>query len=385
MKRLLGTSLLIRLVNDTGVQIFFPFLAVIAAGTGFTLTQMGILLTIRSLLGLSSPIFGNIADNIGFRKLMALGLTLSAIASISFTFVRESFGAAIVVIVISGMGLALFTPLLQAYVSAQLPWDKRSRGMGILEYAWALSGIIGLAAAGWLIDAFDWRMPFWIIGGILFVGAFVFINMPEMPRAEVKVTTPRANFFDLGPNARSAWTVITCKFLMMFAALQIYIAHGAWLGAEYGLTATQLGQVALMLGIADIIGSGIVSLLGDRMGKRNSMIYGMALCGIALILLPIIGVRLVPALVILFIVRNLFEFSIVSNLSLASEQVPDQRGKMMTLVAAMSTGGTAVAGITGPWLYQNYGVGALVIPSAVAVFLAFFLYLLVVNERAEHI
>ncbi len=382
MKRLLSTSLIVRLVNDTGVQIFFPFLAVIAAGTGFSLTQMGILLTIRSLLGLTSPVFGNIADNIGFRKLMALGLMLSAIASISFTFVKGSFAAAIIVIIISGLGLALFTPLLQAYVSAQLPWDKRSRGIGILEYAWALSGIIGLAAAGWLIDAFDWRMPFWLIGGILVIGALVFLNMPEMPRDETIERPQRDNFFDLGANARSAWAVIICKFLMMFAALQIYIAHGAWLGAEYGLSATQLGQVALMLGIADIIGSGLVSWLGDRMGKRNSMIYGMALSAISLVLLPILGVQLIPALIILFIVRNIFEFSIVSNLSLASEQVPDQRGKMMTLVAAFSTGGTAIAGITGPWLYQNYGVGALVIPSAIAVSIAFCLYLFVINERA---
>ncbi len=383
IKRLIGTSLAVRFVTDTGVQIFFPFLAVIALGTDFSIAQVGSLVTIRSLMGLTSPIFGDFGDKYGFRKLMSLGLLLTAIASVLFTFTSGNFGFAILIVAIMGVGNALFIPLLQAYISAQLTWEQRSRGIGILEYAWALSGIIGLAVAGRIIDVFDWRAPFWIIGGLLLCGAFIFLRMPETPKANAAAAAPNTSFFQLGANANSAWAVIVGKFFLMFASMQIYITYGAWLGSEYGLSATQLGRVALLLGIADIIGSGVVSIAGDRMGKRNSMIYSMVLIFVCLCAMPFVGIALIPALAILFVMRNIFEFSIVSTLSLASEQVPAQRGKVMTLVSAASTTGIGLAGITGPFLYQTYGIATLVVPSAISVLISLGLYSYFVNERGE--
>ena len=65
--------------------------------------------------------------------------------------------------------------------------------------------------------------------------------------------------------------------------------------------------------------------------------------------------------------RGFFEFGSVSQISLLSEQVPEQRGKMMSLGSAFVMVSGALANITGPWLYVSYGVTGLCIVSAIAL------------------
>ena len=43
---------------------------------------------------------------------------------------------------LAGLGIGIFVPNLQAYVSGKLPYTLRARGLGMIEYSWALTGII---------------------------------------------------------------------------------------------------------------------------------------------------------------------------------------------------------------------------------------------------
>jgi predicted MFS family arabinose efflux permease len=63
-----------------------------------------------------------------------------------------------------------------------------------------------------------------------------------------------------------------------------------------------------------------------------------------------------------------------------SEQAPAQRGKAMTLGAAVSLVSATVAGFSGPWLLVHVGVAGLAWLSAAAVAVALVLVLLVVRE-----
>ena len=53
--RLLALALLTRLFTDTSLQIFFPFLPILAAGLGTTPIVLGRLLSVQSALGLLLP------------------------------------------------------------------------------------------------------------------------------------------------------------------------------------------------------------------------------------------------------------------------------------------------------------------------------------------
>lgn len=395
---LIASSILVRLVVDTGVQLFNPFLAQIAQGLNTNVVVLGQMVGLRSAMGLSSPIFGALADKHGFRLIMRIGLLLSGLGALTIGF-SNHLGSAALGMMAWGIGVAMFVPTLQAYVSAQLPYEKRARGIGMLEYSWALAGIVGLFTMGQLMAAVGWRAPFWVLGGGMLIAGLAFGLLPSARsdgtavsvrdvEASASVAAPTAlwgrvrRFFAFGENARSAYATIFAGALFFIAAMQIMISHGAWLTAEYGLGPAQLGSVALVLGLADLCGSGLVSLITDRLGKRRSVLLGSAGATVGFALLPFFNTTLTLAVLGLAAARFCFEFAVVSNISLLSEQVPSQRGKVMTLGAAFNLLGVTLAGVLGPWLYVSLGLGGLSGVSVLLATLSIGIVLSRVRERA---
>jgi len=364
--QLLGASIVTRLAVDTTAQLFNPFLAVIAVGLGLDVLTLGRLVSLRSAMGMSAPLFGSAADRYGYRRVMRLGLLLAA-AGMFFTGSGGGLASVVAGMVLTGVGLSAFVPTLQAYMSARLPYHQRARGIGILEYSWALAGIVGLFAMGFLFERVGWRAPFFVLGAGMLVGWMLFAFFPSARAGEPVQRSGMSGFslarlrvfFDLGPNRRSAYTVIFAASLLFFAQLHVLIAHGAWLEAEYGLGPALLGSVALVEGLADLCGSVLVSLITDRVGKKRSVQAGMVGALLVYAALPFVNVGLWPVIGALVLMRFSFEFGIVANISLASEQAPNRRGKVMALAAAVNLLGATITGFTGPWAYTQFGVWGL--------------------------
>jgi len=291
---------------------------------------------------------------------------------------------------LSGLGIFGFVPTLQAYLSARLPVNRRARGLGILEYAWAISGIFGLYAIGLLIEATSWRIPFYILGAGLLVSALLYGFFPgagQTQRDVPALTRPSwqmvRTFFTLGRNRASAGANLVVNSLLMFSSMHLFLSYGRWLENEYGFSAAQLGTVALLLGILDLCGSVLVSWMVDGFGRRRSVFSGLMLMLAGVILLPLMNGSLLPALAALGIVRFAFEFALVSNISLLSEQVPSQRGKVLTLGASAALLGSAVAGWTGPWGYEQAGIWGLALLPMITLSAALLLVGLRVNDGGE--
>ena len=77
-RHLLAACIATRLVVDTSIQLFFSFLQVIALGMGLNVVVLGRMLSLRSAVGLSAPLFGSAADRYGYLRVMRLALVLCA-------------------------------------------------------------------------------------------------------------------------------------------------------------------------------------------------------------------------------------------------------------------------------------------------------------------
>ncbi|KAA3659451.1 MAG: MFS transporter, partial [Chloroflexi bacterium] len=187
-------------------------------------------------------------------------------------------------------------------------------------------------------------------------------------------------FFDLGENGRSACASLFSQGFIMFSAMHLFINYGSWLKNDYQFTPSQLGQIALILGIADLSASVIVSMFTDRFGKRRSVLWGTSIGTIGFAVLPFMNSGVETAVIGLLIVRFAFEFSVVSNLAVMSEQVPTQRGKMMTLSAATALLGSTLAGFTGPLAYAKIGLWGLGIIPAITLGITVVMILYFVKE-----
>lgn len=390
VNRLIGIGLITRLLTDTGIQIFFPFLPTIAAGLNVSTIAMGRLVSLRSSTGLLAPLFGMLADRKGYRFTMRLGLLTGAVGY-GLIAISSNLWMAAIGMLLAGVGTFSFVPTIQAYLSMKLPYNRRARGLGILEYAWALSGILGLYLVGLLIEATSWRMPLYIVSAGLLIAAVLYNWLPatEVKRdVDAKLTTQLSlpswsqirAFFDLGENGRSAWASLFSQGFIMFSAMHLFINYGSWLKNDYQFTPSQLGQIALILGIADLSASVIVSMFTDRFGKRRSVLWGTSIGTIGFAVLPFMNSGVETAVIGLLIVRFAFEFSVVSNLAVMSEQVPTQRGKMMTLSAATALLGSTLAGFTGPLAYAKIGLWGLGIIPAITLGITVVMILYFVKE-----
>lgn len=386
VRRLLLLGLGTRLLLDTSTQIFFPFLTVIAAGLGVTPVVLGRLISLRSITGLASPFFGDLADRRGYRYVLRLAL-LILVTGMVVIGSSVNLWMAMLGMLLTGIGSFAFVPTFMAYLSAQLPYERRAQGVGILEYAWALSGIVGLSLVGLLIQATNWRLPFFIIA--LFLLGF-WVLYQELPAVQHVRRTESAEsrsmkvrlgqFLHLGPNASSTWANIGASGFLMFGAMHIFITYGHWLSSAYGLGPAALGRAALMLGTADLVGSVSVSLFSDRIGKRKAVLLGSLAAIVGYSILPFFDTGPIAVMIGLALARSLFEFTLVSNISLLSEQNPAQRGKVMSLSTATALLGSTAAGLSGPWAYARFGAWGLGWASAAAMLLVFLLVWRLVRE-----
>lgn len=424
---ILAACVATRLVVDTSIQLFYSFLQIIALGMGLNVVVLGRFLSLRSAVGLSAPLFGNAADRYGYLRVMRLALVLAAAG----TFLLGSgggFWSVAAGMVLSGMGLTGFMPTVQAYISAQLPFAQRARGIGILEYSWALAGILGLSLMGLLFDRFSWQIPFLVLGAAILAAWALLGFLPKAPRGadtplagngaetgEARAAIPTVNgipedaagqkvrpalapqfstvvaravrnftaLFDLGSNRRSAYAVIGANCLFLFGQGHVLIAHGVWLQNEYGLTASALGLAALAQGAAELIGAVLVSLITDRVGKKRSFQAGILGSLLFYIALPIVNRGLWPVIGALLLLRFAYEYGLVSAIALITEQAPDRRGKVISLAVAINLLGVTLTGFTGPWMYTHFGVWGLGPVSAVCTLAAFVLVTVWGREPAE--
>jgi predicted MFS family arabinose efflux permease len=337
-------------------------------------------------MGIFSPLFGVAADRTSYRLVIRVALLLNAAGFLLLGLSQEMW-MTVAGMILAGLGTGAFIPNLQAYVSGHLPYSIRARGLGMLEYAWALTGIVGLSLVGVLIELTNWRVPFLLLAVGMVIMSFVFGAMPAVQGVHAPAAPPvRGNgwspvaFFRIEQNALSTYSAILAGGLCYFAAMQLFIAHGAWLEEQYGLSPAQLGLVAFVFGWFDLAASVAVSLFTDRIGKRRSVIFGIVGSVIGYLVMPYFNVELVLAVAAIGVTRMFFEFSIVSYFPLLSEQAPAQRGKVMTFGSAFALIGGTIAGFSGPWLLVNLGVAGLTWVSAVAVATALVIVLLLVRE-----
>ena len=170
-----------------------------------------------------------------------------------------------------------------------------------------------------------------------------------------------------------------------FAVTHVLITHGAWLTAEYGVSPLRIGLIALIMGCFDLAASLSVSLFVDTIGKRRSVTIGLCGAVLGFGMLPFLNVSLTMATISIIIPRIFFEFAIVSNFPLLSEQVPEQRGKVLSLSVSIGLLGGTIAGVTGPWSYQEIGVWGLGPVSCLAALVALVLLRALVKDGDEEI
>jgi predicted MFS family arabinose efflux permease len=372
----LGIILLARTAINISHRIAYPFLPAISRGLGISLTAASVLITVRSLLGLTSPLFGPLSDRYG-RRVMMLGALMVLGAGTLLLAGLPVYAAAIGAFVLFGVSKAIYDPAMQAYIGDLVPYHRRGRIMGITEFAWAASWLLGVPAAGYLIEWQDWRTPFAAVGILGIASLLLTRRLPRTARQSSQ--RARLQWQSLLQN-RSALSALVYGALMMFANENVFVVYGAWMEDTFGLSVAALGVASVIIGVSEAIAEGAVAAFVDRIGKKRAVMGGIVFTTAAYLTLPLLNTNLTTALVGLAFLFVTFEFTIVASLPLVSELAPDVRGTLMAANAAALSAGRMVGSLTAATLWLAGGIRLNSAVSAAAMFASLMVLAFLVRE-----
>ena len=175
-------------VDHLGGALLYPFFALyVTKNFNVGMTEVGILFAIFSISEFFGSMFGGaLTDQIGRKKVIIIGLIVSAFTSVGMGLVNklEYF---YLMAVITGLFADMAGPARQAMITDLLPEEKRADGFGIMRIAMNLTVAIGPAIGGF-IAARSYMMLFAADAISSTITAFFFYKLvaETLPKATTK-------------------------------------------------------------------------------------------------------------------------------------------------------------------------------------------------------
>lgn len=345
-----GFMTVTRLVMNTSHRFVYPYLPAIARGLGIPLTTAGLLVSVRSLAGLATPIVvGTVGRAGGRRRLMTFALALFTIGAL-VTAAWGALGGAITGFLLLGLAKPVFDLAAQAYIADRTPYERRARYLSVLELTWAGSLLVGAPTAGWLIDRSGWEAPFvlFAVSGLVALAVVAWLIDPDEAASTERVRI--RGHLDV-----SARALLAAAFLFSFAAENTFVVVGAWLEDRFALSLVALGSAAVVVALAELAGEGATLAFADRLGKKRAVVIGLSLSVVGFVALWPTATSLGPGLAVFAFTFAAFELTIVSAIPLATEAVPLQRTAYLAWIMVAVGSARAIGSAAGPVLFEAGG------------------------------
>ncbi|WP_214103939.1 MFS transporter [Acrocarpospora catenulata] len=194
------------------------------------------------------PTAGRIADLVGHRRLLVLGLgAFTAGAAVAITL--DSFPMLVVARAVQGVGTAAMVPSSLALMLSSFPAERRAAAIGAWSAAPGLSGALMHAGGGWLGEGLGWRsyfMPSAIVGALLLCAA---LALPHVNRRITgRLPDPFGTALLFGSLAMIVWAIVQSPSWGLSGPLAAALGTGLvllflaiWRSSRHPVPALELG------------------------------------------------------------------------------------------------------------------------------------------------
>jgi predicted MFS family arabinose efflux permease len=358
----------IRTVLNTLVRMAYPFLPIFGRGLGVDLYLLSYALTLRSATGILGPLLASVGDSHGRKAGMLFGVALFT-AGAGVLVAWPTYPAFVAMLVLSILANFVFFPSMQAFLGDRVPYERRGFVLALTELGWSLAFILGVPAAGLIIERGGWQAPFaWMAGlGLLSLAVLNWLLPWDRPRPGEANSVWR-NMGGVFAHKPAVAGLLVGIFLSGGNEL-INLIFGVWLEDTFKVQIAALAVASAIIGLSELGGEGLVTGFVDRLGKRRSVGIGLIGNALAALALLWLGRSLTGAMVGLFLFYITFEFTIVSSLPLMTEVFPAARATYMSMFIASTALGRSMGSLAAPRLY-NLGRSMEQMPSLLIIVLA---------------
>lgn len=183
----------------------------------------------------SVPIYGRLADVLGRKRLLLVGIGLFLLGSV-LCGAAWSMPALIAGRVVQGLGAGAVLPVSMTITSDIYTLEERAKTQGYLASVWGISSVVGPTLGGVFSELGAWRWIFWInvplavVAGFMLVRAYTEHRSTDGPRQ--RIDYPGAVLLTLGTTALllglleggTAWAWDSAASIGIFAAAVVFLA-----------------------------------------------------------------------------------------------------------------------------------------------------------------
>lgn len=304
---------------------------------------------------------GPLADHIGAKPVMALGLVSFALGSALFTLC-ETFWHILCARCVQAVGIAAFYPCATATVTGMSPEGRSGTFLGLYRFATSASLVVGPATAFAVVDAIGYRLCFALLACASLVALAFVLALPVdgkkggiRPRKEEARTAPRG-----APRAARGRLAGDSHLVALVLGATVLAALGY--GLLFSFSATYLHAVGsglneglyfTVVGLGGLVANPATGWLCDRVGRHMLLACWLACLGLGVAILGVWGANGAAAVTSSVLAGFGYAGTITTVLSIASsDSHTNRRSSLLSLQQnAIDLGIACASGAFGTVLY----------------------------------
>lgn len=279
MKKVLSLYFLIMFVIGTDTFLISPLLPTLRQEFNVSVEASGWMVGAYALgYALFALIAGPLSDGWNRKKVMLYGILGFSVSTFMCGF-ADSFWTMFLFRALAGIFASFTSPQVWATIPILVRPEKIMKSMGIATAGLAVSQTFGVPIGTYLAVQ-SWKTPFFIIGGCAFLlFILIFLIVPDFkPAIAGKQPSMLGRYVTLlkGGMAKRSFLAY---FTFQTGNFAVFTFLGTWLSDKFNLTVSEIGNVLIFMGLGNIIGSIFGSNAVSKLGKRATLLYGIAIMG----------------------------------------------------------------------------------------------------------
>ncbi len=320
-----------------------PVIALYSQLVGADVLQTGIIVALFSVVHApANLIFGRIADRIGRKLPLEVGLLWDAVSLFLYSLATTPLLLALVRIS-HGVGSGLVGPSSMAIMADTSPRERKGRAMAIYGMALALAVVIGFGIVGPIVERLGYAVLFYVLSVGLLLGFLFALFVREPPQAPAKgMPWSRLLRFAGRPAPAAGYASIFCLYFILGAFVTLVPLH---LKQELGLGPLAVALSFTAFAILSLVLHYPAGVLADRYGPALPAVIGLMAVAAAMATIPLVtNLASLLVLMALFGVGHGFVFPAASTL-VSRGADPEQHGLVTGLFYALLVTGVAVGAL----------------------------------------
>lgn len=265
-----------------GFSIVIPVIPALVKSMGLNAFHMGLLLSVYSIASfIAAPVWGQLSDQLGRKKILVIGLTGFAVSFLTFGLFIDNLALLYVSRIIGGLFSGACFSTTTSIVADVTTTEERNRYMGLMGMMIGFGFIFGPAVGG-LLAGYSYQLPYFVTTVILVVIIIaVLLSLPETHhhktrqhnRTKLSYTTPILILL-------ASTLIVTMTMSGMESSFQLLEIE------RIDITPTQMGMLFMIGGLVNALLQGGYLRKVKHGQEKRVMVTGQIITSIAFIMLP---------------------------------------------------------------------------------------------------